>query len=69
MKRYDVEINGVQTTVQLSDADAKARGLKPAEPKSKTPANKAAQPANKSHPQSKRDEAVSKSFGGGKSEG
>ena len=27
LKRYDVEINGVQTTVQLSDEDAEAQGL------------------------------------------
>lgn len=64
MKRYDVVINGVQTTLQLSDADAEARGIKPqgaaknmpaaaapaaeAMEKAKTPANKARQPANKS---------------------
>jgi hypothetical protein len=29
VKRYDVEINGIKTTLLLSDADAKARGLKP----------------------------------------
>lgn len=27
LKRYDVEINGVQTTLQLSDEDAEAQGL------------------------------------------
>lgn len=27
LKEYDVEINGVATTLQLSDEDAKARGL------------------------------------------
>lgn len=52
MKRYDVMINGVKTTLKLSDADAKARGLLKDAPKAKeapTPANKAAKaPANKS---------------------
>lgn len=50
VKRYEVEINGVRTTLQLTDADAKARGLeKPptAQAKAKTPANKAKTPANK----------------------
>lgn len=51
MKRYDVVVNGVQTTLQLSDADAKARGLIADEPKVKdapAPANKAVKaPANK----------------------
>ena len=36
---YEVEVNGVKTTLRLSDADAKARGLE---------AKKAAAPANKS---------------------
>lgn len=42
MNRYDVVINGVRTILLLSDADAKARGLKQAAPpnKSRTPANK-----------------------------
>lgn len=50
VKRYDVEINGVRTTLQLSDADAKARGLTSAEPvtKAKVPPNKARTVANKS---------------------
>ena len=44
MNRYEVEINGVRTTLQLSDADAKARGLL----KERTAPNKAAKaPANK----------------------
>lgn len=51
MKRYDVVINGVRTTLKLSDADAKARGLLKEQPKAKeaaAPANKAAKaPANK----------------------
>lgn len=32
MKRYDVMVNGVRTTLQLSDADAAARGLVTAPP-------------------------------------
>ncbi|MEX0687699.1 MAG: hypothetical protein WD072_03405 [Pirellulales bacterium] len=55
MNRYDVVINGNKTTLLLSDADAKARGLTPAEAaepadvttKAKTPANKSRKPANK----------------------
>jgi hypothetical protein len=50
VKEYDVEINGVTTTLQLSDRDAEARGLKkPATTKEKQPpANKeASKPANK----------------------
>ena len=52
MQRYDVEINGIKTTLLLTEADAKARGLTaPAEPKAdtkaKTPANKNRKPANK----------------------
>lgn len=57
MKRYDVVIGGNRTTLQLSDEDAKARGLVPqaaVEPaaeqvdtKAKTPANKSRRPANK----------------------
>ncbi|OMC01281.1 hypothetical protein A5733_03010 [Mycobacterium sp. NS-7484] len=49
MKRYDVEINGVRTTLQLSDADAKARGLiKPAAEEKKAAPTKARTAANKS---------------------
>lgn len=63
MKRYDVTINGVQTTLLLNDADAAARGLTPAadpapvEHKAKTPANKSRKPANK------RAEAAAAAFG------
>jgi hypothetical protein len=55
MKLYDVEINGMQTTVKLTATDAKKRGLtdknlhqtKPA-PKGRGAANKGAPaPANK----------------------
>ncbi|UXE04982.1 hypothetical protein SEA_LTON_7 [Gordonia phage Lton] len=47
-KNYDVVINGVATTLKLSDADAKARGLLKAEEPKKEPAAKKATPANKS---------------------
>ena len=53
LNEYDVEINGVQTRVQLSDEDAKARGLLVEKPEAKpaakkaTPTNKAKAPANK----------------------
>lgn len=58
MKRYDVVINGMSTTLLLSDEDARARGLHAPAPKSapseaapaksRTPANKSRRPANKS---------------------
>lgn len=55
LKSYTTEVNGVSTTLRLSDADAKARGLtadKTAADAGKTedaPAQKAAPaPANKS---------------------
>jgi hypothetical protein len=68
MQEYTITSDsGMETTVLLSDDDAKARGLKPNEAKAKAPANKQATPANKSAGQSKRDEAVSKSFGQKKS--
>ncbi len=58
MKRYDIILNGMATTLLLSDADAAARGLVPAAApapapkaevpaKAKTPANKNRKPANK----------------------
>lgn len=58
LKRYDVIIGGSRTTLQLSDADAKARGLTDANPstdqaevtevKARVPANKSRRPVNKS---------------------
>lgn len=61
VKRYDVEINGVQTTLQLTDEEAEARGLKPA---AKASSKEAKAPANKSRTAStKRDEAASQAFG------
>ena len=52
LKKYTVEINGYETVLQLSDADAEARGLvskKPAPVKKAAPraANKARTAANK----------------------
>lgn len=54
LNEYDVEINGRQTTLQLSDEDAKAMGLakpaaaKAAPTKARTAANKSRTAANKS---------------------
>lgn len=51
VNEYEVEINGVTTTLQLTDADAEARGLNQPTSKAKTPANKEqAKPANKATP-------------------
>ena len=63
LKNYDVTINGLQTTLRLSDEDARAQGLtprdesapkgEPSQPAKKTAAKKAAakkaapKPANK----------------------
>ncbi|WP_433660789.1 hypothetical protein ACQPW1_00420 [Nocardia sp. CA-128927] len=49
LRLYEVEINGVRTTLQLSDADAAERGifLQGVEDKAAAPANKARTPANK----------------------
>lgn len=40
MNEYTVTINGLEHTLLLDEDDAKARGLKPAETKASTPANK-----------------------------
>lgn len=48
VKRYKVTINGMETELQLTDAEAKARGLVSDEPKAaKAPANKSRGAANK----------------------
>lgn len=48
MREYEVLVNGIPHTFQLSDADAEARGLTAAEAKSAAaPANKARTPQNK----------------------
>lgn len=52
LKKYDVTINGVETSVLLSDEDAKAQGLLKAAPKkdakqAPAPANKARKAPNK----------------------
>lgn len=49
IKKYNVEVNGVKTTLLLNDEDAQRRGLKPADKPAakaaKAPANKARQSA------------------------
>lgn len=57
MKRYNVNINGHDTVLQLTDEDAKARGLKASDEvkaetkEAKAPANKQRQaPSNKAAP-------------------
>lgn len=50
LKNYDVEINGWPTTVKLTEAEARERGLTeavPAKVKARPAANKARTPANK----------------------
>lgn len=70
MQEYTITTDAGETTVLLSDDDAKARGLTPNEPKPKKAASKQVSPENKqAQPSDKRAEAVSKSFGGDKSEG
>ena len=68
MKRYDTEVNGVPTTLLLSDEDAKARGLTkeakaPANKAAKAPANKEAEPPTKATAAEKRTAAAKSSFG------
>ena len=41
MHEYAVEVNGISHTVQLSDEDAKAYGLKPVAKSAPAPSNKA----------------------------
>lgn len=63
LKSYETEVNGIATTLRLTDADAERRGLKASAPKQKqkaAPANKAATVSDK------RAAVTSKSFGQGK---
>lgn len=67
MRRYDVTINGIKTTLKLSDADAAARGLTPADEPTpeaaKVPTKAAKAPANKSRkPANKRAEVAQSAF-------
>lgn len=65
MREYTVQGPAGDMTVLLSDEEAKARGLTPAAEvpsKARKPANKQADPENKSAAQSKRDEAVSRAM-------
>jgi hypothetical protein len=48
VKTYEVEVNGVTTTLLLSDEDAKAAGLTAAPAEQKAPATKQRTPLNKS---------------------
>lgn len=49
LNEYEVEINGLPHTIQLNDEDAARLGLQVPEQKARTPKNKAAKPAVKSH--------------------
>lgn len=58
LKEYTVQTPGGETTLQLSDEDARRMGLiKASEPKSQTPANKAKTPANKQAKKSTKGDA------------
>jgi hypothetical protein len=60
LKKYDVEVNGVKTSVRLSEADAKTRGLlkpapaKPAADADAAETKEAAAPLNKSRTAAKK---------------
>lgn len=41
MQEYVIDVDGIAHTVQLSDEDAKARGLKPQSKEAAAPKNKA----------------------------
>lgn len=63
LKRYDAEVNGIVTTLQLEESEAKELGLtesKPAKKAASAPANKAAAPTA-----DKRAEAAAGAVGGG----
>lgn len=62
MHEYTIKTDAGETTVLLSDEEAKARGLKPNSSKAAHPANKQATPENKTSAAEKRDEAVSKAM-------
>jgi hypothetical protein len=70
VKRYRVKVNGLMTTLRLSDADAAERGLVPipaevpvVEPDEDDIDIKARQPANKSRrPTNKRRDAAAMAF-------
>lgn len=48
LNEYEVEINGLPHTIQLTDEDAARLGLSVPEQKARVPKNKAAKPAVKS---------------------
>lgn len=53
LKNYDVEINGIMTTLRLSDADAKAQGLLVDKPKGDAKAEPAGRIAKARAPRNK----------------
>lgn len=68
LKEYAVEVNGRQTTLQLSDEDAKMHGLKASDAVKKAAADdekKAPAPANKAakQPSNKQAEAAEQALG------
>jgi hypothetical protein len=71
MNEYTVPGPAGDFTVQLSDEEAKARGLTASESKAKAPANKQASPANKGGkgPSARQAAAAGEAFGAEKSEG
>lgn len=67
IKQIEIDVNGMPHTVQVNDVDTNAapladrfreKAVKPAEAKSKQPANKAKQPANKQASRPKGDSGV-----------
>lgn len=58
LKTYEVEVNGFSTSVRLSDADAKARGLT-STPAAKPAAKAAEAPATKDVPAAPRNKSRS----------
>lgn len=50
LRKYTVTINGRETTLRLSDADAEAQGLKVDEEADKSAEKKTRRPVNKQRP-------------------
>lgn len=68
LSSYEVEVNGIVTTLRLTDRDAELRGLKKpprkAAAKSKTPANKAAAPGGDKQVSAAKQAVADRAFGG-----
>jgi len=62
MKRYEVEINGIPTTLQLSDEEAKARGLSGGTEEGAKAKARAAVPNKARTAEDKRADVADKSF-------